>query len=170
MAPLVRRGWSPRGVAPLIHQVGRSWDKVTMIAAVTVSPGRRRVGLYFSQHAGQNINARLVIRFLRHLQGHLRGNMVVIWDRLNAHRGREMRAFLRGRRRIHLEMLPPYAPELNPTEYLWSYLKRNPLANRPFYDLATMVSTAGYHARAVWKRQSLLRSFIHHSPLFLRLR
>ena len=32
-------------------------------------------------------------------------------------------------KRIHLEQLPGYAPELNPTERFWSYLKVADLAN-----------------------------------------
>jgi transposase len=31
--------------------------------------------------------------------------------------------------RIQLHFLPGYAPELNPVEFLWSWLKRHALAN-----------------------------------------
>ena len=44
--------------------------------------------------------------------------------------------------RLKLEYLPPYAPELNPIEYVWSYVKRNPLAHRPVLDLGTLARTA----------------------------
>ncbi len=38
---------------------------------------------------------------------------------------------------VHLERLPPYSPELQPAERLWP-LANEPLANRPFTDLAAL--------------------------------
>ncbi|AMV29428.1 hypothetical protein VT84_33850 [Gemmata sp. SH-PL17] len=40
-----------------------------------------------------------------------------------------MRAFLARNKRLWLERLPPYAPELNPVEQVWSWLKYGQLAN-----------------------------------------
>ena len=55
--------------------------------------------------------------FLKHLLRHIRGNVLVIWDGWPIHRGDE-RTFLaeEGTTRLHLEQLPPYAPDLNPDE------------------------------------------------------
>ena len=47
MAPLVRRSWSPRGQTPVLRQRGRSHRKVSVIAAIIVSPQRRRVRAVF---------------------------------------------------------------------------------------------------------------------------
>lgn len=41
-------------------------------------------------------------------------------------------------KRLHLEQLPGYAPDLNPAEGIWNYLKRVELANRCCADLATL--------------------------------
>ncbi|MDQ5851707.1 MAG: IS630 family transposase, partial [Chloroflexota bacterium] len=38
-------------------------------------------------------------------------------------------------KRVHLERLPGYAPELNPDEGIWCYLKRVELKNVCCYDL-----------------------------------
>jgi hypothetical protein len=49
LQPLVRRTWAPRGETP----VHRTWDRhhrLSVISALTVSPNRRRLGLYFSMH------------------------------------------------------------------------------------------------------------------------
>jgi putative transposase len=40
-----------------------------------------------------------------------------------------MRAFLARNRRLWLERLPAHAPELNPVEQVWSWLKYGQLAN-----------------------------------------
>jgi hypothetical protein len=53
----------------------------------------------------------------------IRGKIVVIWDGSPIHRGHEIKDFLsRGAaKRLHLEQLPGYAPDLNPDEGIWNY-------------------------------------------------
>jgi transposase len=48
--------------------------------------------------------------------------------------------------RLHLERLPGYAPEVNPDEGIWNYLKRVELANTCCHDLSEL-HTALIHAR-----------------------
>ena len=52
--------------------------------------------------------------------------MLIVWDGLPVHRSRAVWEFVRQQRgRIWLEFLPAYAPELNPTEYIWGHLKQH---------------------------------------------
>ena len=62
--------------------------------------------------------------------------------------------------------LPPYAPELNPVEIFWAYLKRNPLANFAALDAAHLASVATRHVRRLRHCPELLRSFFDATPLF----
>jgi len=66
--------------------------------------------------------------------------------------------------------LPAYAPELNPTEYVWCYMKTNPMANEARYELDDLSQSARRHGKMLQRRESLLRSFLKHTPLFLRLK
>jgi putative transposase len=170
MAPLVRRTWAPKGSHPVLYQRTGNWEKITIIAALAINPSKSRLSLYFRLHSGRNINSDLIVSFLKLLLKHLRGNIVLVWDGLAAHRSKKVRTFLRRTRRLRLVSLPPYAPELNPAEYIWSYLKRNPLANLPFPDLLSLAKTARRHTKALQQKQKLLRSFLRHSPLSLRLK
>jgi transposase len=54
------------------------------------------------------------------------GAVLVIWDGAPIHRGQPVKDFLRtgAAKRLHLEQLPGYAPELNPDEGIGNYLKR----------------------------------------------
>ncbi len=170
MGPLVRRSWQPRGQTPVLVQRGRSLEKVSAIAALCVSPSRDRVRLYFRLHPKAEIAARQVIGFLRHLNQELRRPWLLLWDRLNAHRAKRTAAFVEGVDHLHTFFLPAYAPELNPVEYGWGYLKTNPLANRPAFETKELAAMTHRHARALQRNEPLLRSFLRHSPLFLRLR
>ena len=59
-----------------------------------------------------------VVRFLRLLLRKLAGNLLVMWDGALIHRSQVVKEFLSkgGAKRIHLECLPGYAPELNPQD------------------------------------------------------
>ena len=127
--PLVKRSWSKIGQTPVIDADGGHRDKVSVIAGVSVSPTSQRLGLYFATEPDGFYTTDKVIEFLRDLLKHLRGKVVVVWDRGNNHKGPLMRTFLSRNRRLTLEMLPPWAPELNPVEPIWSWLKYGELAN-----------------------------------------
>ena len=170
MAPLMRRTWNPRGETPLLHHCGGTHRKVSAIGALCVSPDRSGVHLYFRLHPNANINAERVIDFLRQLLAQLDAPLVLIWDRLNAHRAYVVQDFLANHPQVSTEFFPPYAPELNPIEYVWSYLKLNPLANLAFFDLDELATTALRQTRSLQRKPDLLRSFVRHSPLPLRLR
>lgn len=103
--------------------------KVSVIGALSVSPAARRVGLYFATLPDGFFTAGAVVEFLRDLLGHLRGKVVVVWDGGGNHKGPLVREFLRRNRRLTLERLPAYAPDLNPVEVVWSWLKYGQLAN-----------------------------------------
>lgn len=170
MAPLVRRSWAPCGQTPLLLQRGAHHRKVSVIAALCVTPARDTVRLYFRLYPDADIQARHVIRFLTRLQKELGGPWVMLWDRLNAHRARLTSNFLAAHPQHPCPVfLPAYAPELNPVEYAWGYLKTNPLANLARFDTLSLCRTASHHARSLQRQPDLLRSFLRHSPLFLRL-
>lgn len=169
MAPLVRRSWAPRGCTPVLVQRTRSHKKVSVIAALAVSPARDAVRLYFRLHPGRNIRTPELVEFLRVLYRHLQGPAIVVWDRLQAHRAKKVQSSLATLPGLTTEFLPPYAPELNPLEYLWSFLKFGPLANLALFEVDEIATTARNHAKAVQRSEKLLRSFLAHSPLSLRL-
>jgi len=170
MAPLVRRSWNPRGQTPVLYQRTRAHKKVSAIAALCVTPDRNRVHLYFRLHPDVNIKAGLVIEFLRHLVRQLDGPIVVVWDRLLAHRAGKVQVFIKDTPGLHAHFFPPYAPELNPVENVWGYLKMNPLSNQPFFDIDSLAQVTRNHGRSLQRTQRLLHSFIKHSPLSLCLR
>lgn len=165
LAPVVRRSWAPCGQTPILYQRGRARDKVSIIAALTLSPRRRRAGLYFSLRANENVTTAWLVPFLRAVTRHLRGPFVLVWDRLPGHRAHVVTEYLQRRRRIAV-LLPPYAPELTPVEILWAYLKRNPLANFAALDTDQLARVATHHVQRLRNRRALLRSFFAATPLF----
>jgi len=165
LAPVVRRTWAPCGQTPILYQRGRARQKVSIIAALTLSPRRQRPGLYFSLRANENVTTTWLLPFLRALTRHLRGALVLVWDRLPGHRAHVITQYLHRKGR-DVALLPPYAPELNPVEILWAYLKNNPLANFAAPDTPALARVATRHVRRLCHRPELLRSFFDATPLF----
>lgn len=56
------------------------------------------------------IRAPQIVRLLAHLGRHLRGKLILVWDRLPAHRSRQGQEYLVQHRRIEQEWLPTYTP------------------------------------------------------------
>jgi len=156
--PLVRRTWARKGKTPLLRTFGRRRDKVSVVAALSVAPGRRRLGLYFHADAQHYIAAQTSVVFLREVLGHLRGRLIVLWDGGSNHKGPLIRELLARYPRLHLEPLPADAPQLNPVEFIWSYLKYGRLANFVPKHLCHLDQTVQAHLSDVRHRPGLLKS------------
>jgi transposase len=163
----VRKTWAPRGQTPIIHHRYRH-DRISVISGISLAPRRRRVGLYFQCHA-KNIRHDEVCEFLRYLLRHLRGHVILIWDNASIHKGEPIREICRRFPRLHLERLPPYAPQLNPDEAVWADAKGR-LANGRPDDITALGRHLRRTLRDLKRSQRRLRRCIHQSdlPPFLR--
>jgi len=169
LLPVVRRTWGRRGCTPVLWHRGRHRQKVSVIAALCISPDRREVRLYFQLLVEANFTAAAVLAFVQQLTRQLRAPLALVWDRSTTHRGLGVATFLDVVGSVQFSF-PPYAPELNPVEYVWSYLKTKPLANLACPDVEALATVGRRHARSLQHRPHLLRSFVSHSPLPLRLK
>jgi transposase len=93
--------------------------------------------------------------------------LLIIWDGLKAHRSRLVRDYvdsLDGR--IELAFLPPYAPNLNPVEYLWAWLKRHALANYCPNSIDALATTARGKLKSAQRRTTLIAACWKQADLF----
>jgi putative transposase len=163
--PTVRRSWALRGQTPVIGGDGGHRKKISVIGAVTVSAVARRVGFYFATAVDGYFSAERVVAFLRDLLRHLRGKVIVVWDGGGNHKGPVIREFLRRNRRLRLERLPAYAPDLNPVEAVWSWLKWGRLANFVADDLDELDDWVIEYLVALKYDPNLLRALWQRSHL-----
>jgi putative transposase len=133
------------------------------LAALTVSPTRQHLGLYI-RFQPWNFQAIDVADFLRALLRHLRGPIILLWDRGSIHRGPAIDAVCQAHPRLHLEEFPAYAPELNPTEQVWNDFKGH-TANSLLRDRRDLRRRLSDNTRRVRRSQAKLRSFVWSSKL-----
>jgi putative transposase len=138
-------------------------DRISALAALTVSPKRQHLGLYI-RFQPRNFQAVEVAAFLRALLRHLRGPIILLWDRGSIHRGPPIEAVRQAHPRLHLEEFPAYAPELNPTEQVWNDFKGR-TANSLRRDTRDLRPRLAANTRRVRHSQAKLRAFIRSSKL-----
>jgi transposase len=120
----VVRTYAPVGQTPILHE-HLSRDHLSVISAITLE------GKLFMMEQQRAFKSQDVVRFLRHLLGQIPGKLLIIWDGSPIHSGRAVKDFLSSgaSRRLKLERLPGYAPDLNPDEGVWKHLKYVELKN-----------------------------------------
>ena len=147
-----RKTWAPSGQTPVL-EMNFNWNKLSIIGGISLR------SIYFQIHE-ESIKSEQVIGFLEHLQRYIRGNLLVVWDGLPAHRSKAVKEYLRSTGgRVWVERLPAYAPELNPIEYLWGNVKGSDLANvspKELWELSRQAREALFKKR---RRPKLLRAF-----------
>jgi transposase len=164
--PSVRRTWSPRGQTPILV-APFNWKRLSAIASLITTPAARSVGLCLRLQPG-TVKQPQVLTYLKSLKQHVRGRKVILlWDRLPAHRGGQVQAWIGGQTRwLTTEYLPAYAPELNPVEYFWSHLSRTDMAQFVGENLGAVRRQARKAACRVRHRPNLGKAFLKHSGLF----
>lgn len=152
------RIWAPKGCTPVLHY-SFNWQQLTVIAAL----GLRR--FYFSFVHGP-IGKSDIVQFLKTLQKTIGRQLLVIWDGLPQHRSRMVADYLESTsRKIVVELLPGYAPEINPSEYIWAYLKQHELANLCRDTISDVQAFAARRLQSMQRRAALMASFWKQSGL-----
>lgn len=157
---MVVRTYAPVGETPII-KCRLSHDHLSAISGITPQ------GKLYTMVQGRSFKSPDVIRFLKHLLRHIPGKILIIWDGAPIHRSREVKDFLAngGTKRILLERLPGYAPELNPDEGIWNYLKRVELKNVICCDLSNLRQELRKAIKRPRHKRSIIRSCIRQTDL-----
>jgi transposase len=169
MTPTIRRTFAPRGSTP-VNKVFDPHGRVSVSGAITVSPKRTHVGLqYYMLSDNVNFRGPSVIDFVKHLRTQIRGPITIIWDQIIIHSADVVLEYFRTVPDIITESFPPYAPELNPVDRAWFYIKYGRLPN---YTPPTMVKlrrSVESEIKRLQRKPDLLRSFIRQSEVPLML-
>ena len=149
--------WAPKGRTPVLRRISKRRQVSTAIG-LTLS------GQIFKRHFDHAIHGEDTVTLLKHLRGKIRGPMIIIWDRLQAHRSAVVKQFLAEHPEIGVEWLPPYAPELNPEEDCHGNVKERMRDAVPETEAEIRRQADRGFAR-LRRRPDLLLGFFHHAGL-----
>ncbi|UVF18404.1 transposase [Microvirga terrae] len=110
--------WARRGLTPVLQRVSKRREVSSVVA---ITPDGRLV----ARHLRTSISSHCVIQALRFFRHKIGTPLLVVWDRLNAHRSQATTDFIASHAQDYaVAYLPAYAPELNPEEQCNALIKR----------------------------------------------
>ncbi len=130
LLPGVVKTYGLKGHSPVVDK-WQAQDHLSVMAGLTTT------GQVYTLVRQEALTGVEVIEFLTHLGHQLKGPALVIWDRSPIHRRATVQEFIRavGTRNLAVELLPAYAPDLNPVEWLWRQMKKVEMRNLTCHDL-----------------------------------
>ena len=166
MAPLLRRSWALRGQPPASKHKAGHREKVSVAAALWLTPSRGRLALAYQALVNGYFTNVEVADFLSGAVQGLPGPVIALWDGGSMHKGGPIRELVeQSRGRLGLEPLPPQAPELMPVEQVWKWLKYDRLCNFAPRDAHHLNEAVVRELETAREDQELLRSLFHLSDL-----
>ena len=152
--------WGAKGQTPVVSVPGQ---RQGISAASAVSA---KGAFWFATYAG-GLNGALFVSLLRRMMRGRRRPLHLIVDGLPAHKTRLVRDYVDSAEgHTQIEFLPAYAPEINPVEYLWAWLKRHALANFCPDTLAELTHTARAKLKSGQRRCAIIESCWVQAELF----
>jgi transposase len=162
LLPGVVKTYGPKGCRPVVGE-WQTRDHLSVMGGLTPQ------GKFYTLVRQEPLNGLHTVEFLGHLLRQTERDLLVVWDGSPIHRRKEVKEFLAdgAGRRIHLEPLPPYAPDLNPQEWVWQHLKHVELRNLACLDLEELHEQFHLALARLRRKKHLAQSFFAGAGLEL---
>ena len=145
--------WGMRGHTPIVELPG---NRQSISAASAVNA---KGAFWFVTYKG-GMTAELFVALLKHIMRRRRKPLLLVLDSLPAHKARIVRDYVESTNgKLELHFLPGYAPELNPDELVWNYVKRTGTAKSPLAFGELLQDRIDADLQAVQADSALIRSF-----------
>ena len=145
--------WGMRGHTPIVELPG---NRQSISAASAVNA---KGAFWFVTYKG-GMTAELFVALLKHIMRRRRKPLLLVLDSLPAHKARIVRDYVESTNgKLELHFLPGYAPELNPDELVWNYVKRTGTAKSPLAFGELLQDRIDADLQAVQADPALVRSF-----------
>lgn len=151
--PNLGRTYGLKGQTPVVKTSGQR-QKINSISAVSAKGG------FWSQTYTGMFNASRFVHFLKDFRRGGRGQVYLVVDGHPSHRAKIVAQYVQQcRGELELHFLPPYAPELNPDEFVWQYAKTNSVAKKPLKKGESLKQRVEADLAAIKSKPALVRSF-----------
>ena len=151
-APLGRT-YGLKGHTPVVTTSGQR-QSINVISAVNA-----RGEFWAATYTGK-LNAEAFVAFLQNFLSGRRGKVFLVVDGHPAHKANIVKRYIKSLEgRLELHFLPPYAPDLNPDEFVWSYMKGTGVSKKPLKQNESMRQRVEQDLASIHANRSLVRSF-----------
>ena len=145
--------WGVKGLTPVVRVPGTR-QSVSAASAVNA-----KGAFWFATYKG-GMSAELFVAMLGQLMRHRKKPLFLILDSLPAHKAKVVQNYVKSTGgKLELYFLPGYAPELNPDELVWNYIKRTGTAKRPLIQGQRLQDRIEADLLLLQSNPALVRSF-----------
>jgi len=151
--PPLGRTYGLKGKTPVLTTSGQR-QSINVISAVNA-----RGEFWAATYTGK-LDAESFVAFLKNFMRGRRGKAFLVVDGHPAHKANLVKDYIKKMKgRLELHFLPPYAPDLNPDEFVWSYMKGNGVSKKPLKQNESMRLRVEEDLNNIRRNRSLVRSF-----------
>jgi transposase len=123
--PPLARTYGLKGHTPVVQTSGQR-QSINVISAVNAR------GAFWAATYDGKLNAASFVLFLKNFMKGRQGKVILVVDGHPSHTAKAVQRYVESTEgRLELHRLPSYAPDLNPDEYVWSYMKKNGVSKKP---------------------------------------
>ena len=151
--PPLGRTYGLKGHTPIVASSGQR-QSINVISAVNAS------GAFWAATYTGKLNAESFVEFLRDFMKGQRRKVMLVVDGHPAHKAKLVKEYIAGLSgRLELHFLPPYAPDLNPDEFVWNYMKGTGVSKRPLKKNESLRKRVEQDLNAIHNDKVLVASF-----------
>jgi transposase len=151
--PVLGRTYGLKGHTPVVLTSGQR-QSLNVISAVNAR------GEFWAVTYSGKLNAESFVAFLKNFMSSQRGRIFLVVDGHPAHKANLVKNYIQSLKgRLELHFLPPYAPDLNPDEFVWSHMKNNGVSKKPLKKNESLQSRIDQDLIKISENRKLVRSF-----------
>ena len=154
LTAVMGKTWAPKGQTPVVKVTGKRGGFCVTSA---ISPA----GKMIFRMEKEKVNAKVHIEFLEQIiKHHPHRKIIVIEDNAPAHIAKKVSQFVEEhKKRFAIYHIPSYAPELNPDEHVWQYLKGYQLKSHQAQDTEELKKLVKRKMQSIQRKKGLVNSF-----------
>ena len=151
--PPLGRTYGLKGKTPVVMTSGQR-QSINVISAVNAQ------GAFWAATYDGKLNADSFIAFLQNFMKGRSRKVFLVVDGHPAHKANTVKQYVQSLEgRLELHFLPPYAPDLNPDEFVWSHMKGNGVSKKPLRKNESLRERVEQDIANLQKNRKLVRSF-----------
>ena len=151
--PPLRRTYGLKGHTPVVTTSGQR-QSINVISAVNAR------GHFWAATYDGKLNAESFVLFLGNFMKGRNGKVFLVVDGHPSHKANRVKRYLESMEgRLELHFLPPYAPDLNPDEFVWAHMKSNGVSKKPLRKNESLRKRVEEDLRQIKADRNLVRTF-----------
>jgi transposase len=153
--PPLGRTYGLKGKTPVVKTSGQR-QSLNVISALNA-----RGEFWAATYTGK-LDAESFVVFLQNFVQGRAGKVFLVVDGHPAHKAKVVKNYVQSLKgRLELHFLPPYAPDLNPDEFVWSHMKNNGVSKKPLKQNESLQSRIEEDLYRLANNRQLVRSFFY---------